>query len=283
MLQKIPRYLNQLRSLHRLSFAMSKAAATAPLRQLDPTQPSTWEFSGFSQHGEDGIIDYLTRRLRNPRGYFIEIGCSNGLENNSTWLALARSFSGLMIDGNEEDLAWCQYLLRPMNYGLTFHHMFVARENIGSVRQLARHAEPDVFSLDIDGNDYHIAESLLSAGFRPNIWVVEYNSAFGPTQSITIPYRPDFRVEQAHGKDLYCGCSVSGWQRLMARSGYRFVTVDLSGTNAFFVDPDRFDPAFISNLSGLSFQENCSHQREYNTGWEAQFDLIKGLEFVQIP
>src|SRR5215468_696196 len=116
MLTKPVRYLKQLRSLHRLNFAMARAAATAQLRELDPASPDSWEFSGFSQHGEDGIIDYLTRRLQKPRGYFIEIGCANGLENNSTWLALGRSFSGLMVDGNREDLEWSQYILQPLNY-----------------------------------------------------------------------------------------------------------------------------------------------------------------------
>src|SRR5215813_946858 len=185
MLAKSVRYLKQLRSLQRLNFAMARAAATARLREIDPTRPSSWEFSGFSQHGEDGIIDYLTRRLRLPRGYFIEIGASNGLENNSTWLALGRAFAGLMIDGNSEDLAWCEYMLRPMNYGLTFQHMFITRDNTGRVAELARHTDPDVFSLDIDGNDYHVAEALMVVGFRPRIWVVEYNSAFGPTNSMT--------------------------------------------------------------------------------------------------
>src|SRR5262249_41356985 len=144
MIGKAVRYLQHLRSLHRLSFAMSRAAAAAPLRQLDPGRPTTWEFSAFSQHGEDGIIDYLTRRLRQAHGYFIEIGASNGLENNTTWLALARSFSGLMIDGNERDLAWCEYLLRPMNYGLAFQQMFVTRENVETIRKLARHPDPDL-------------------------------------------------------------------------------------------------------------------------------------------
>jgi hypothetical protein len=261
---------------------MSRAAATAGLRQLNPARADSWEFSGFSQHGEDGIIDYLTRRIRDPHNYFIEIGCANGLENNSTWLALARSFSGLMIDGNPEDLAWCQYLLRPMNYGLTFQHMFVTRENVANLRELARFLDPDVFSLDIDGNDYHIAEALLTAGFRPRIWVVEYNSAFGPTRSLSIPYRADFRIEQVYGRDLYGGCSLEAWHRLMARSQYRFVTVDLSGTNAIFIDPDCFDPAFVANLRGVDFRENVSHLREYQMGWEKQFDLIRNLEFIEI-
>jgi hypothetical protein len=282
MLSKPVKYLKQLRSLHRLNFAMARAAATAQLRELDPTRPSSWEFSGFSQHGEDGIIDYLIRRVHNPRGYFIEIGASNGLENNSTWLALGRSFSGLMIDGNPQDLAWCEYILRPMNYGLTFHHMFITRENIPNVSELARHTNPDLFSLDIDGNDYHVAEALMTAGFKPRIWVVEYNSAFGPTNSITIPYRADFQIEQQYGRDLYGGCSLQAWMSLMNRNHYHFVTVDLSGTNAFFVDPDCFDAAFLAQLRGLEFRENSSHLREYGMNWERQFELIKNLEFVQV-
>jgi hypothetical protein len=282
MLQKIPRYLNQLRSLHRLNFAMARAAATAPLRVIDPTAPTSWEFSGFSQHGEDGIVDYLTRGLSERQGYFIEIGCANGLENNSTWLALARSYSGLMVDGNAVDLAWCEYLLRPMNYGLTFRHMFVTRENVGDLRQLTRCQDPDLFSLDIDGNDFHVTEALLQAGFRPRVWVLEYNAAFGPTRSVTIPYQASFRIEQEYGKDLYGGCSVSAWRRLMTRAGYQFVTVDSSGTNAFFVDPKWFDKSFLANLRGLQFSNNNSHVREYRTGWEGQYDLIKDMDLVEI-
>jgi hypothetical protein len=282
-LAKPIRYLKQLRSLHRLNFSMSRAAATAGLRQLDPALPATWEFSGFSQHGEDGIIDYLTRRLVNAQHYFIEIGCANGLENNTTWLALGRSYSGLMVDGNLEDLAWGQYIIGPMNYGLSFHHMFVTREDVGGLRDLARQRDPDLFSLDIDGNDYYIAQALLEAGFRPRIWVVEYNSAFGPNKSVTIPYRPDFRIEQTYGKDLYAGCSLEAWKRTMKRNDYTFVTVDLSGTNAFFIDPKHFDSRFISGLRGLEFRENASHFREYRMDWQGQYQLIEGMELVEIP
>jgi hypothetical protein len=282
MLQKIPRYLHQLRSLQRLGFAMARAGATAPLRQIDPAVPTSWEFSGFSQHGEDGIIDYLTRCLRESQTYFIELGCGNGLENNSSWLALARSYSGLMVDGNAAELAWCEYLLRPLNYGLTFKQSFVTRENIKDLLALARCTDPDLFSLDIDGNDYHVADAVLKGGLRPRILVVEYNAAFGPNRAVTIPYRADFRIRQEHGKDLYCGCSVMGWRKLTTKFGYRFVTVDLSGTNAFFVDPQWFDSAFLSNLRGLAFRDNSSHLRQYRTRWEGQFDLIKGMELVEI-
>jgi hypothetical protein len=139
-----------------------------------------------------------------------------------------------------------------------------------------------VFSLDIDGNDYYVAEALFQEGFRPRIWAVEYNSAFGPAKSLTIPYREDFKMTMAHGLDLYCGCSLAAWRNLMSKQGYHFVTVDLSGTNAFFIDPAHFDSGFIANLQSVEFRENISHLREYNTNWPGQFDLIKDQEFVDI-
>ena len=47
-----------------------------------------YEYSNFSQNGEDGIIDFLTQNLLVNNKIFFEIGCGNGLENNSTNLIL---------------------------------------------------------------------------------------------------------------------------------------------------------------------------------------------------
>ena len=36
-----------------------------------------------SQHGEDGVLNYLHSLLREKKNTFVEIGCSDGKENNS--------------------------------------------------------------------------------------------------------------------------------------------------------------------------------------------------------
>lgn len=282
MIRKGIRYLKQLRSLHRINIALSKAAATAGLRQIDATKPGSWEFSGFSQHGEDGVIDYLLAQIKTTNRYFVEIGAANGLENNTSWLAVAKHYSGLMIEGDPEESAWCRYLLMPMNYGIEFRQLFVTRESATKIADATLCPNPDVFSLDIDGNDYHVAEAILGAGIKPKIWVVEYNSAYGPSLSLTIAYKPDFRVDPKAPSNLYYGCSITAWKNLMAKNGYRFVTVESSGCNAFFVDPKEFEPEFVSNIQGVEFRENVSHKREYKTGWQEQYDAIKNLGFVEV-
>ena len=55
------------------------------------------EYSNFSQNGEDGIIEYLVENIKNNDKFFVEIGCGNGLENNSTNLVL-NDWSGIVLD-----------------------------------------------------------------------------------------------------------------------------------------------------------------------------------------
>ena len=66
---------------------------------IDLTQPATWEFSGFSQNGEDGILDVLRKQLISSNRYFIEVGTSDGIKNSSAWLVVAEKYNGIMIDG----------------------------------------------------------------------------------------------------------------------------------------------------------------------------------------
>ena len=118
---RLKQYQLNARAHPRIAIALARAAATSALRQLDPARPSTWEFTGFSQNGEDGIVDYLCGRLLRPHRYFIEIGASNGLENNTTWLAMARRYAGLMIDGDPSKVAEC-----AQTFGLLIAVMFAS-------------------------------------------------------------------------------------------------------------------------------------------------------------
>ena len=282
ILQKLSNYLNGLRAIGRMNMALSRGAATSSLRHIDLTRPETWEFSGFSQNGEDGIIDVLTSQIHTRNRYFIEIGASDGLENNSSWLALASKYSGLMIEGDPATAAWGKYLICPHNYGVEYVSMFVNSKTIPHLLELAAYKDPDVFSLDIDSIDYYIAKTVLEAGFHPKIFVVEYNSAFGPDQSLTVKYRDDFHMVNEYGKSLYYGCSLAAWRKLFSDFGYKFVSVDLRGINAFFIDPKAFDATFVDKIVGTDYLENVSHTREYKRGWAKQFELIRDREFTQV-
>ena len=251
-------------------------------RRIDLTAPGTWEFSGFSQNGEDGIIEVLRRELRSSNRYFIEIGMGDGLENNTAWLAVAEKYNGMMIDGNERNVLRGRRALSFLSIGVECRHLFVTRESAAELVSRAFHRDPDVFSLDIDGNDWYVATALLDAGLRPKIFVVEYNSAFGPERPLTIEYRADFERERAHPSHLYYGVSIAGWRHLLEGRGYRFVTVERNGVNAVFVDPAHFDSGFLDGIRGLAFAENVSQLRRFRVPNGGQFELLAGTRFVEV-
>jgi hypothetical protein len=282
MIEKFLDFILGFRSRQLINIALAKGGAMMLARVVDLKNPASWEFSGFSQNGEDGILEVLRKNLSSSNRYFIEIGSSDGIENNSAWLAVAEKYSGLMIDGNEKLIGRARKFVQRYSIGMECHAMFVTPERIADLKKLAFHHDPDVFSLDIDGNDYYIAKAIFQNGFRPKIFVVEYNSAFGPERSVTIEYKRDFVFTQAHPTQLYYGVSIMGWKNFFAEQGYRFVTVDRNGVNAFFVDPLWFDTNFLDAVQGLDFAENQYQYTKFREPHQAQFERIADQKLVSI-
>src|SRR5258707_6470746 len=100
MIRRFRNYLLGVRDRERIIIALTKGAAMMHARNIDLTRTASWEFSGFSQNGEDGILDVLRRQLTSSNRYFIEIGAADGIENNTAWLVVAEKYAGLMIEGN---------------------------------------------------------------------------------------------------------------------------------------------------------------------------------------
>jgi hypothetical protein len=282
MIRRILNYLHALEDRQEVAIALSKGAAGLAERRIDLRQPGSWEFSGFSQNGEDGILDVLRSQLSQNNRYFMEIGASDGLENNTSWLAIAEKYSGLMVEGNPGLAERARRIIGEHSVTVECHAAFVTRETVPDLRKLALVSDPDVFSLDIDGNDYHIVKQLLTEGLRPKILVVEFNAVYGASQSLTIPYRADFAYRSAHPTHLYYGVSIRGWRNFLEPAGYRFVTVDRNGVNAFFVDPSHFSAAFLESVQPLEFTENRFQQMKFRMPSSEQFRLIADQAFISI-
>ena len=251
-------------------------------RRVDLRHPASWEFSGFSQNGEDGILDVLRSQLRSGNRHFVEIGASDGVENNTAWLLVAEKYAGLMVEGDRWLSARAQRNIMSHSIGAECRQMFVTVESLPVIRATVAHADPEVFSLDIDGNDLYIMRAALEAGFRPRIIVVEYNSVYGPDRSVTIEYQPAFTLGESHPSQLHYGVSVSGWRTMLEARGYRFVTVDRNGVNAFFVDPVWFEQGFLNAIAGLRFAENLYQLRKFGMHSERQFELIADQPMVVV-
>jgi hypothetical protein len=109
----------------------------------------------------------------------------------------------------------------------------VTRENIVELfRRFNVPAEFDLLSIDVDGNDYYLWETLTD--FRPRVVVVEINPAYPPPQRWAITYNP---LHSWRGDDYY-GASLSTYTALAERLGYALLATDFNSVNAIFLRRD---------------------------------------------
>ena len=196
------------------------------------------EFKVFSQFGDDGIVEWLVGRLGLPaeQQRFVEIGVEDYREANTRFLLVNRNWSGLIVDSGDAHvrrLAQNSLLWRHEIHAVT---ALVDRDNInGVLREQGFDHDLGLFSLDVDGNDYWIWEAIEA---QPAVVVVEYNSLFGRTRAVTVPYDASFDRTQAHFSNLYFGASLAALARLADRKGYQLVGSNSAGNNAYFVRRD---------------------------------------------
>jgi len=191
-----------------------------------------YEHRVFSQNGEDGVLAELLRRIGAASHWFVEFGIESGVEGNCVFLADVMGWSGLFLEPQQDA---CNELHRKYSANPAIHtrHALVRPENIEQLfAQADVPAEPDVLSIDVDGNDYWIWQALTI--FSPRIVVIEYNAHWPLLKRWVQPYDSE-RVWQ--GTDNY-GASLGALRALGEEKGYRLVHTELTGNNAFFVRAD---------------------------------------------
>src|SRR5687768_2777735 len=187
-----------------------------------PERLTAQRFRLSSQNQEDGLTLALLHEAGTKTQRFIEIG--SGLSGgNGAFLARECGWSGLMVDGHRDHM---QQVGRRFPT-TTAVAAWITRENINDL--IAEHGyagEIDLFSLDLDGNDYWVWEAVTVSS--PRMLIMEYNSMFGPDRSVTIPYDSTFDRHRHHSM-MYYGASLAALTRLNARKGYRLVAVEPAG------------------------------------------------------
>ena len=211
--------------------ALLRARYLDPASLPYPERLIAQRFRISSQNQEDGLTLALLHEAGPTTRRFIEIGC--GLSGgNSAFLAREWGWSGLMVDGHREHMVQVGRRFPTV----TAVAAWITRENVNELIAEHGHAgEVDLFSLDLDGNDYWIWEAVTVSS--PRVLIMEYNSMFGPDRAVTIPYDSTFDRHRHHSM-MYYGASLAALTRLNARKGYRLVAVEPAGVNAFFLRND---------------------------------------------
>jgi len=201
----------------------------------------------YSQNDEDGILLEILKRIKKNNGSFIEIGVA-GTENN-TIILLMLGWKGIWIDSQKIDINLNE------NSRLKFIKEFIDKDNCiktlerGLQKLNLKNKDINVISIDIDGNDFFIAETLLNNGYKPDCLIVEYNAKFPPPILYNMPYDKNY-VWKGHDDQ---GNSIQHWVNFFEKFGYKLVCCNITGANAFFINNkhnDKFNdiPTDINNI-----------------------------------
>lgn len=191
----------------------------------------------YSQFGEDGIIQHIFNLLpeENDR-WCVEFGAWDGkLYSNCCNLLTNHNWKGIMIEANQKKFADLK-----KNYeghsNVKLVNCFVNFENTTIDSILSDIPIPlsfDLISIDIDGNDYHIWDSIQK--YSPKVVVIEFNP--------TIP--SDLEFIQEKNMKVNHGSSIRALTMLGKSKGYELIGTTFC--NCFFVKEEYFSLFNIEN------------------------------------
>jgi hypothetical protein len=213
---------------------------TSP-RYADPRHLIHFEGQVYSQNGEDGIIAEIFNRIGTTNRNFVELGSASGLENN-TALLLLEKWSGLWAEGNQDACDEArQHWAEPIDEGrLKIINTIITADNLeGLLKENKIHKEPDLLSLDIDRNTFHVFEKMSE--FQPRLFIIEYNGVF----PVSSKWGMDYKDNKDWDGTYRFGATLKKFELAAKKKGYSLICCDSTGTNAFFVRNDVLGDHFL--------------------------------------
>lgn len=192
-----------------------------------------------SQLGEDGILEKVFEILPDANRWCVEFGAGDGeLFSNTHHLINHQGWSSVQIEGDPDvyELLSNRY---ANNNNVTCLNRMIRFEGENTLDQVLQTTsiplDFDFLSIDVDGNDYYVWESLQM--YRPKVILIEFNPS--------IPHYVSY--VQAKNPEVYQGCSLLALQQLGKQKGYELIAS--TEWNGFFVDAKYFPLFEISDNS----------------------------------
>jgi len=219
--------------------------------RANPKRLELFGYKVYSQNDEDGILEEIFTRIGLGAGVFCEIGVENGLECNTLYL-LHKGWCGVWFEANTRQKnaieSKFEGVLRGGLLGLEIG--YVTPNNINSkiysgLRKIQSDPDRlDFLSIDVDGMDIHLFDSLV---LQPKVLCIEYNAKFPPH----INKCPVYDESNVWRGGDYMGASLMAITKIAEKKGYCLVATNYVGANAFFVRSDLMNDCFDRGLTLL--------------------------------
>lgn len=177
-----------------------------------------------SQFGENGILEKIFEIIKGDK-WCVEFGTWDGKKFSNTWnLLINKDWSGILIETDKKKFIELKENYKDINRVICFKKFinFSGDNTIDNILSETNIPKSfDLISIDIDGNDYHIWNSMKK--YTPKVVVIEFNP--------TIPN--DIEFIQEKNMKIYQGSSLLSLIKLGKRKNYELIVA--TGVNAIFV------------------------------------------------
>ena len=241
------------------------------------------EYSVFSQWGEDGILNFLCSSLQIQRPNYLDFGAGDVRYSNGRWLLESKGGAAVFVDARRDLYSSLQKSGLLVSCDVTAIRSYLTYENAPTVYSDALTrlgGSIDVFSIDLDGQDYWILESI--AELDAKIIVLEFQAYLGHEIAVTVPRSLTFDRTKAHFSWIYYGASLLAFTDLLTERGYSLVGTNRQRGNAFFVRTDLFKSSELVRLSVPSVQELCDSQGGESRDESGKFVGLQGNDRCEL-
>lgn len=195
---------------------------------MPPISLLTFKSNVFSQNGEDGINREIFKRIGTTTKACCEFGAWDGIHFSNCRSLILDGWSALMIEGDGDRF---KELVRTYqgNASVACVNRFVdnAANSLVNICRESGVGDLDFLSIDIDGLDYEIFETL---DLSPRVICVEVNAGHNPTalgplargvaaRNVGQPLSIFVSIAKAKGYDLVCYSGNAFFVRSDANAG----------------------------------------------------------------
>ena len=186
----------------------------------------------YSQFGEDGIILEILNRLgsQNLDNWCVEFGARDGMSDSNTFNLIKNyNYNAVLIEGDKNYFKkLCKNLPQKEVIKINKFVNFSGDDNLDRILETTSIPKNfDVLSIDIDGCDFYIFQSLVN--YRPKVVCLEFNHLI--PNSVEFVQKKSFKIKQ--------GSSGKSLVKLAHEKRYELVASSL--TNLFFIEQTYID------------------------------------------
>lgn len=238
------------------------------------TDLKKYAHSVTSQFGEDGIIEEIFKIIPQyeQNHWCVEFGAWDGKLMSNTWNLLKnKSWNGVLVEGSKKKFIDLENNYKGNTKVSLVNRMvdFEGQNSLDAI--LAETPLPldfDLLSMDIDGNDYHVWNSLKN--FKPKVVVIEFHCDI--SNHIEFVQPADMNRQQ--------GSSLLSMVKLGKRKGYELICTTKG--NAFFVRRKYFELfGTDDNSIDVIHKEGINLSPSIFTLYDGTIVMTKELRFSQ--